>query len=87
MLTSISQLGALTALQKLDVDGNCIDKVTGFENMRSLSVLHISRQKLIDGQALMFDGASLKGLSSSLSTLKASSSRLTTVAGMLVSNS
>eukprot|EP00892_Ulva_mutabilis_P012300 jgi/Ulvmu1/9442/UM052_0006.1 len=81
-LSSISQLGSLTALQKLDVDGNCIQHVSGLEGLRLLSVLHISRQSLPDVGALSFDAATLQGLSSSLTTLRAACSGMNCISGL-----
>lgn len=81
-LTSATQLRPLTALQKLDLDGNCIEAVSGLEKMQFLKVLHISRQRLCAGKGVRFDAASIQGLSGSLATLRASSCGIKNIAGV-----
>lgn len=81
-LATVTFLSPLTALQKLHVDGNCIEHVSGLDKLRVLSDLHISRQSLPDQGALTFDDATLRSLSNSLMTLRAASCGMTRISGM-----
>jgi len=79
-ITEIEQLNGLRHLTKLFLDGNMISRLQGLEDCTSLEEVHLSNQRLPDGECFSFDEDVLDRLSESLVTLTLNNSHVSSVA-------
>ncbi|CAG0878728.1 unnamed protein product [Darwinula stevensoni] len=78
----LTLIGRFVKLEKLYLNCNRIRIVEGLECLKSLRELHLRSQALQEGEQLVFDPRTVRGLQGTLEILDISKNRITSLAGV-----